>query len=67
MIGKDAVMLMYQTLRKDVPAAAEQKFESILKDVPKVMERRETFYGATEFSVKEPGGYVVCFSEHKND
>jgi hypothetical protein len=83
-LARDGVQLMYQTrdsLRNDVPAFADQKFEScnplyfIVDDlndverrfaaVQKVMPRRDTFYGATEFSVREPGGYVVCFSEHK--
>ena len=83
-LARDGVQLMYQTrdsLRNDVPAFADQKFESCnplyfivddLNDVDrrlaglqKVMPRRDTFYGATEFSVREPGGYVVCFSEHK--
>ena len=83
-LARDGVQLMYQTrdsLRNDVPAFADQKFESCnplyfivddlndverrLAGVQKVMPRRDTFYGATEFSVREPGGYVVCFSEHK--
>jgi hypothetical protein len=83
-LARDSVQLMYQTrasLRNDVPALADQKFESCnplyfivddlndverrLAGVQKVMPRRDTFYGATEFSVREPGGYVVCFSEHK--
>jgi uncharacterized glyoxalase superfamily protein PhnB len=34
-----------------------------LKDVPKVMEVRTTFYGAREFGVKDPGGHYVTFSQ----
>jgi hypothetical protein len=71
------------SIQKDVPVMGDLRFESCnplyfivenldeveqrLGDVEKVMARRETFYGATEFSVREPGGYVVCFSEHKED
>jgi hypothetical protein len=72
-LARDGVQLMYQTrdsLRNDVPAFADQKFESCnplyfivdalndverwLAGVQKVMPRRDTFYGATEFSVREP-------------
>jgi uncharacterized glyoxalase superfamily protein PhnB len=30
-----------------------------------VMPRRETFYGATEIWVREPGGNLVGFAQHK--
>src|SRR5262245_17531201 len=39
--------------------------ESKLHDVQKVIPRRETFYGATEVGVRDPAGYVMCFSQHK--
>ena len=34
-----------------------------LKDVPKVMEVRTTFYGAREFGVRDPGGHYVTFAQ----
>jgi uncharacterized glyoxalase superfamily protein PhnB len=34
-----------------------------LKDVPKVMEVRTTFYGAREFGVRDPGGHHVTFAQ----
>jgi uncharacterized glyoxalase superfamily protein PhnB len=34
-----------------------------LKDVPKVMEIRTTFYGAREFGVRDPGGHYVTFAQ----
>ena len=34
-----------------------------MKDLPKVMDVRTTFYGAREFAVKDPGGHFVTFAE----
>ncbi len=34
-----------------------------LKDVPKTMEVRTTFYGAREFGVRDPGGHYVTFAQ----
>jgi uncharacterized glyoxalase superfamily protein PhnB len=34
-----------------------------LKDVPKTMEIRTTFYGAREFGVRDPGGHHVIFAQ----
>lgn len=36
--------------------------EGALADAPRVKARHETFYGTTEFYVREPGGNVVGFS-----
>jgi uncharacterized glyoxalase superfamily protein PhnB len=36
--------------------------EAALKGAPVVKERHQTFYGATEFYVREPGGNVVGFA-----
>jgi uncharacterized glyoxalase superfamily protein PhnB len=41
-------------------AAITQKLEGVEIVVPK----RETFYGATEVFVREPGGHVVGFAQH---
>ena len=34
-----------------------------MKDVPKVLEVRTTFYGAREFGVRDPGGHFVTFAQ----
>jgi uncharacterized glyoxalase superfamily protein PhnB len=34
-----------------------------LKDVPKTMEIRTTFYGSREFGVRDPGGHYVTFAQ----
>lgn len=36
--------------------------EQALRDAPLVKARHQTFYGATEFYVREPGGNVVGFA-----
>ena len=41
--------------------------EAKLRDVQKVIPRRETFYGATEVGVRDPAGFVMCFSQHKKN
>ena len=38
--------------------------ERALGDHPILIPRRETFYGATEIGVREPGGNVLVFSTH---
>ena len=62
---------------KDVPAMADFPSSSILyihvtnideviaalSDAPVLVPKRTTFYGATEYSVREPGGNAVSFSE----
>jgi uncharacterized glyoxalase superfamily protein PhnB len=62
---------------KDVPAMADFPSSSILyihvtnideviaalAGAPVLIPRRATFYGATEYGVREPGGSAVSFSE----
>jgi uncharacterized glyoxalase superfamily protein PhnB len=43
---------------EDIDAVA-----ALLDGVEVVMPRRETFYGATEISVREPGGHFVTFAQ----
>jgi uncharacterized glyoxalase superfamily protein PhnB len=72
----------WESVRKDVPALATEgkpngvslyvvvedinQIEMKLQDVPKVIPRRDTFYGATEIGVRDPAGHIVCFSQHKD-
>jgi uncharacterized glyoxalase superfamily protein PhnB len=39
--------------------------EKAMQDFEVLMPRRETFYGATEITVREPGGHVVTFAWFK--
>ncbi|WCL54745.1 VOC family protein [Gimibacter soli] len=39
--------------------------EAALAGEPVVMEKRETFYGATEIGYREPGGHIVTFAQFK--
>jgi len=62
---------------KDVPAMADFPSSSILyihvtkideviaavADAPVLIPKRTTFYGATEYAVREPGGSAVSFSQ----
>ena len=73
----------WASVKKDVPALATGNFkpginlyfvvddidavEAKLRDVQKVIPRRETFYGATEVGVRDPAGFVMCFSQHKDN
>jgi uncharacterized glyoxalase superfamily protein PhnB len=46
-----------------VPSMADlDALETALKGAPVVKERHQTFYGSTEFYVREPGGNVVGFA-----
>jgi uncharacterized glyoxalase superfamily protein PhnB len=65
------------SVAKDVPSMAEMPSSSSLyihvtnidevisavACAPVVVPKRKTFYGATEYGVREPGGSVVSFSE----
>ena len=65
------------SVAKDVPAMADFPSSSILYihvtnldeviaaigDAPVLVPKRTTFYGATEYGVREPGGNAVSFSE----
>ena len=78
--GVQLMYQSWASVKKDVPALAVGDFrpginlyfvveniddvEVKLRDIQKVIPRRETFYGATEVGVRDPAGYVMCFSEH---
>jgi uncharacterized glyoxalase superfamily protein PhnB len=65
------------SVAKDVPAMADFPSSSILyihvtnideviaavSDAPVLVPKRTTFYGATEYTVREPGGNAVGFAE----
>jgi uncharacterized glyoxalase superfamily protein PhnB len=36
-----------------------------MKDLPKAAEVHETFYGSTEFTVKDPAGHLITFAQFK--
>jgi uncharacterized glyoxalase superfamily protein PhnB len=79
--GVQLMYQSWDSVKKDVPALAVGNFkpgislyfavddindiEKKLNGVQKVIPRRETFYGATEVGVRDPGGFVMCFSQHK--
>ncbi|MBL4639892.1 MAG: hypothetical protein JKY57_05120 [Kordiimonadaceae bacterium] len=52
-----APVMLYVTV-PDVKAVAEK-----LEGYEVALDWRETFYGATEISFKEPGGHLVTFAE----
>lgn len=37
--------------------------EAAMQDAEQAFERRQTFYGATEIGVREPGGHYVTFAQ----
>lgn len=43
----------------------KQFFEQLKDSVTILQELETTFYGATEFSVKDNNGYVLTFAEHE--
>ena len=72
----------FESLREDLPEISrkdggslllyiqikniEEYHDRIKKHVPILKELETTFYGATEFSIKDNNGYVLTFAEHKN-
>ena len=77
-VGSTEVKLQTRaSLKKDVPDLAEGPYrtniyievtdldavEGALENVDYVFERRQTFYGATEIAVREPGGNNVIFAQ----
>ena len=52
-------LLLYISLKN-----IHQFFEDIKDKVPVLKGLETTFYGATEFSVKDNNGYVLTFAEH---
>jgi uncharacterized glyoxalase superfamily protein PhnB len=67
-----------ESVRKDIPALAEEPSSVVLylsvtsidavaarlEDLTPVVPKRQTFYGATEIGVREPGGSLVMFAQH---
>lgn len=67
-----------ESVRKDIPALAGTPpgatlyievadiaaVEKAMKGVEFVVPRRQTFYGADEIGVREPGGNAVIFAQH---
>ena len=69
----------FDSIDADVPALAEparrgpsflfievddiDAIERVLGDVERSFPRRQTFYGATEVGVREPGGHYVTFAQ----
>ena len=65
------------SVKNDIPSMADFPSSSLLyihvsnideviaalKDAPVLIPKRTTFYGATEYGVREPGGSAVTFSQ----
>jgi len=76
--GAEVMLQTYESADKDAPALAPEFRKCLtflyvevsnvdevakkLKSVEIVMPMRKTFYGMKEFSVREPGGHIVCFA-----
>jgi hypothetical protein len=72
-----------ESLSKDMPTLGEQELvsanviylfvsnidevENSLEYIDPVVPRRTTFYGAKEIGEREPGGYLVMFTEHSEN
>lgn len=59
---KDGASLLLYINVKDIHAL----FERIKDKVTVLKGLEKTFYGATEFSIKDPNNYVLTFAEHEN-
>jgi uncharacterized glyoxalase superfamily protein PhnB len=57
LVGHTTALFFTVASMDDLDAA-----EAAVKDAPSVKARHKTFYGATEFYVREPGGNVVGFA-----
>ena len=55
--GRSAVLFITLPSLRDLDV-----IERAMKGAPMVKQRHETFYGTTEFYIREPGGNVVGFS-----
>jgi len=53
-------LLLYINLKN-----IRQFFDQIKDKVPVLKGLEKTFYGATEFSIKDNNGYVLTFAEHE--
>ncbi len=60
LIGRSAALFITVPSLRDLDAIERQA-----KGAPVVKARHDTFYGTTEFYIREPGGNVVGFSPHK--
>jgi catechol 2,3-dioxygenase-like lactoylglutathione lyase family enzyme len=74
----DLMLQSRASLEKDVPEIADGPYRSVvyfevsdlgsirdsLKDWPKAVPERTTFYGAREIIVRDPAGHVIFFSSH---
>ena len=60
LIGRSAALFITVPALRDLDAIERQT-----KGAPVVKARHTTFYGTTEFYIREPGGNVVGFSTHK--
>lgn len=77
--GVELMLQSHASVAADVPALANERaqvpmfievsdineIEQRLQDVPRVFPRRTTFYGATEFGVRDPAGNMVTFAQFK--
>lgn len=76
--GVELMYQTHASLREDAPTLAEaasgasllfiqvsdiDQAASAAGDAPEVFARRQTFYGATEFAVRDPAGHVVTFAQ----
>ncbi|HEX7029448.1 MAG TPA: VOC family protein [Gammaproteobacteria bacterium] len=75
--GIELMIQSHASVASDVPALAGETarvpmffevgdlddIERRLKDAEPVFPRRKTFYGATEFAVRDPAGNVVTFAQ----
>jgi len=77
--GIEVMYQSRESVRKDIPALADvpaggtslyidvadvAAVERAVKGVEIVVPRRQTFYGADEIGVREPGGNAVIFGQH---
>jgi uncharacterized glyoxalase superfamily protein PhnB len=77
--GVELMYQSRESVRKDIPALAQvpagganlyievddvAAVERALKGAEIVVPRRQTFYGADEIGVREPGGNAVIFAQH---
>ena len=64
-VKKDGVEIMYQSRASVIADDPKSASERQTKGAPVVKARHETFYGTTEFYIREPGGNVVGFSTQR--
>lgn len=76
--GVEVMYQSRESVRNDIPALADtpagsslyievsdiDAVERAVKGIELVVPRRQTFYGADEIGVREPGGNLVMFAQH---